>query len=176
VRTPRLELIAATAETARAEQTDRQALLRLLDAEPPVFWPPPLNDDASLAWSLRFLEESPAHAGWATWYFALGERRDGRRVLVGNGGFKGAPASDGTVEIGYSLQPAFQRSGLGTEAAGGLVRWAFSHAEVTRVIAETYPYLLPSIRVLEKNGFTLIGPGSEAGVIRFEKRRPDGPG
>jgi RimJ/RimL family protein N-acetyltransferase len=171
VRTARLELLAATPETARAEQVDRQALFRLLEAEPPAFWPPPLNDSASLGWAQRFLEASPAHAGWATWYFALPRSGAGGRVLVGNGGFKGTPAADGTVEIGYSLLPAHHRQGLGTEAAGGLVQWAFSHPEVTRVIAETYPYLLPSIRVLEKNGFTLIGAGSEPDVIRFEKRR-----
>jgi len=39
------------------------------------------------------------------------------------------------------------------------------------VIAETLPELTPSIGVLRKCGFELIGEGSEPGVIRFERTR-----
>jgi RimJ/RimL family protein N-acetyltransferase len=39
------------------------------------------------------------------------------------------------------------------------------------VIAETLPELTPSIGVLGKCGFHLIGEGSEPGVIRFELTR-----
>lgn len=46
LRSPRLHLIAATLEMARADVEDRVELARLLDARLPE-WPPPLNDDAS---------------------------------------------------------------------------------------------------------------------------------
>jgi RimJ/RimL family protein N-acetyltransferase len=48
---------------------------------------------------------------------------------------------------------------------------AFGLPEVTRVIAETLPDLTPSIGVLKKCGFRLVGEGSEPGVIRFELTR-----
>jgi RimJ/RimL family protein N-acetyltransferase len=50
------------------------------------------------------------------------------------------------------------------------VEQAFMAPGVTCVIAETLPGLVPSIGVLEKLGFSLIGDGSEPGVIRYEKR------
>ncbi len=80
-------------------------------------------------------------------------------------------AADGTVEVGYSVLEAHQRRGYASEAVEALVGWAFGHPEVTRVIAETYPELVPSVGVLEKTGFRLIGAGSEERVIRFERRR-----
>ena len=53
-------------------------------------------------------------------------------------------------------------------------------AELTRAalagssaLAETLPELTPSIGVLEKCGFRLIGDGSEPGVIRFELTRAE---
>ena len=57
------------------------------------------------------------------------------------------------------------------EAVRALVEWAFSHAEVKRVTAQTLPELRPSIRVLEKCGFRFTGPGMEEGAIGFERER-----
>ena len=42
---------------------------------------------------------------------------------------------------------------------------------MTRIIAETLLDLTPSIGVLEKTGFALVGEGSEDGVIRFQRKR-----
>ncbi len=169
--TERLELIAGTAELAHAERGDRPRLARLLRARLPDGWPPPLNDDDSMAWFTRYLDEHPEAVGWTLWYFVLPEAGPGKRgkgrVVVGNGGFKGCP-QDQTVEIGYSVMESFQGRGYGTEAARALVRWAFQHDAVHRVIAETYPELAPSIRLLEKLGFTPAGPGSEPRIMRFE--------
>lgn len=165
--TPRLELVAATADLARAEMDDVPALARRLDATVAAEWPPPLNDRDSQAWTLRFLEQHPDGVGWAMWYFV----RRADRAAVGVGGFKGLPSADGTVEVGYSVLEAQQRRGYASEAVEGLVAWAFGHPEVTRVTAETYPELVASIGVLAKTGFTFIGPGSEDRVVRFERRR-----
>jgi RimJ/RimL family protein N-acetyltransferase len=169
--TERLTLVPATMAMLDAELTGREALARVLGADVASPWPPPLNDEASNRWVARHLEKHPEAEGWTMWYFLL--RRGGGEapIAVGNGGYKGAPAEDGTVEIGYSIVEAYQRRGLATEAAGALVGRAFEHAAVTRVIAETLPHLTPSIRVLEKSGFTLVGPGSEEGSIRFELAR-----
>ncbi len=75
------------------------------------------------------------------------------------------------MEIGYFVIPTYQRRGLATEAVEGMLQRAFASPEVRRVIAETLPELAPSIRVLEKSGFSLIGEGSEPGVVRYERCR-----
>jgi RimJ/RimL family protein N-acetyltransferase len=167
VHTPRLQLVAATVESARADLDDVPALARLLDATIAPQWPPPLNDRDSQSWTLRYLERHPEAVGWCMWYFVL--RTD--RTAVGVGGFKGLPAPDGTVEVGYSVLETHQRRGYASEAVEALVGWAFGHPEVTRVIAETYPELVASVGVLEKTGFHCVGAGSEERVIRFERLR-----
>ena len=118
------------------------------------------------------LERGPEYYGWMWWYITLAERRNGRRVVVGNIGFKDLPDASGTVEIGYSIVPLFQRRGFATEAVRGLTAWAFGHPEVRRIVAETFPDLTASIRVLERNGFRRAGePAVEPGAIRFERLR-----
>jgi len=169
--THRLDLIFGTIQLLNAELDGPVTLQRDLEVEVPQNWPPDLYDRKALEWSANYLKENPDSLGWGQWYLILRNGEEGRKALAGIGGFKGKPSPDGTVEIGYSVLSQFQRKGLAGEAAGGLVKWAFSHPEVKRVIAETYPELIPSIRVMEKNGFRFIGDGSEPRVIRYEITR-----
>ena len=171
--TNRLELVACTLQLVKAEIGDRHEFSRLLGAHVPDRWPPPLNDESSLNWTLNMLTLHPGAVGWSTWYILLKNGSSGERTAVGNGGFKGRPLPDGTVEIGYSVMEAFQRKGYATEAARRLVAWAFEHPEVTRVIAETYPHIATSLRVLEKCGFDYIGGGSEMLTICYELKRTE---
>lgn len=173
VTTDRLELVAGTSELARAEIGDRSQFSRLLGAHVPAGWPPPLNDADSTEWFARYLEENPDGVGWSCWYFVLRGGEACGRVAIGNGCFKGKPTADGTVEVGYSLLEEYQGKGYATEAVRSLLAWAFGHPQVGRVIAETYPDLRPSIRVLEKNGFTHAGEGSGEGIIRFALSRSE---
>src|SRR5438093_7764611 len=170
--TRRLTLVAATLPMVRAELARPDEFARLLGVEVAVPWPPPLNDEQSNRWMIRYLEENQDAGGWGLWYYVLRQGPGGRPLAIGNGGYKGRPSADGTVEIGYSVVEAYQRKGLATEGARGLIDRALRDPAVTRVIAETFPDLTPSIRVLEKNGFSRIEEsGSEPGVIRFELRR-----
>ena len=171
ISTERLDLIAATAELSRIEREDTLEFSRRLGAHVAEDWPPPLNDAQSMNWTLRFLLENPDEVGWATWYFVLRANDNTIRTAIGNGGFKGKPTLEGTVEVGYSLLEEYHGLGYATEAVRGLLTWAFDHPQVHRVIAETYLALTPSIRVLEKNGFVHIGRGSEEGIIRYEITR-----
>jgi ribosomal-protein-alanine N-acetyltransferase len=177
IETERLELVAGTPEMARAELDGVRHLAPLLNAEVPASWPPELYDEGAIRYSLARMEEAPEAAGWWLWYFVLraGDAATPRRVLVGVGGFKGPPSDDGTVEIGYSIVSDYQRRGYASEAVRGFVAHAFALPSVRRVIAETLPDLAASIGVLERSGFTLIGAGSEPGVIRYELRRPGAP-
>ena len=171
LRTERLQLVAATLELARAELSGPRRFAALLGAHVPPHWPPPLNDEQSMRWTADFLAENPDGVGWGTWYFL--HKEHGELQAVGNGGFKGKPTADGTVEIGYSILPEHHRLGFAPEAVRALIDWAFSHATVTHVTAQTLPELHPSIRVLEKCGFRFVGPGSEERAILYELGRDD---
>jgi RimJ/RimL family protein N-acetyltransferase len=172
IRTERLILFPATIELLEAERDPHGEFSDLLQAEVASPWPPPLNDEASRAWMIDLLRTVPEPGRWGMYYFLL--RREGALpIAIGNGGYKGPPSAEGTVEIGYSIVESYQRRGLGAEAATGLVRHAFEDPVVKSVIAETFPHLAGSIGVLRKVGFTRRGEGSEPGAIRFELRHED---
>ena len=92
-------------------------------------------------------------------------------MAVGLGGFKGKPNEFGTVELGYSVMPVFQKRGFATEAVHALTEWAFTDPRVCRVVGETLPELPGSIKVLKKCGFEFVGNGSDIEVLRFERKR-----
>ena len=165
--TERLRLVAATLELADADLHNRLEFVHQLGASVLDGWPPPLNDESSMKYTVDFLRRNPEAPGWAAWYWIAKKHKP---VVIGQGGFKGPPVA-GAVEIGYSLLPQFQGKGYATEAVAALLGWAFAHPDVDRVVAETLPELAPSIRLLERAGFANIGKGSEEGVIRFELRR-----
>jgi len=168
--TSRLDLVAATPEIADAEAAGDPHWWRRLRASPPIGWPPPLNDASSLRWFADAIACDPEGVGWYTWYVLEREAGAPRR-LIGNAGFTGRPDASGSAEIGYAILPPHQRRGYGTELVEALVDWAFGHEHVKRVMAETYPDFVASVRILEKNGFALAGRAIRAGAIRYELRR-----
>jgi ribosomal-protein-alanine N-acetyltransferase len=168
LRTRRLELISGTPALIRAEMDDRERFGELLDATIPEGWPPEDVGEATMEFMAQWLEEGPEQAGWWCWYFVLKDEGAGGRVLIGNGGFKGRPSRQGTVEVGYAIHPSFRESGYATEAVKALVGWAFRQPRVERVVAETEPGNRRSRRVLEKAGFVRRGKASQSDLIRFE--------
>lgn len=165
----RLTLVAADHALVSADLRGREELANVLHARVPENWPPELYDQPAMQYALGVLKD-PRVQGWSFWYLVLNDTNE----LIGLCGFKGLPDVNGSVEIGYSVLKQYQNSGLATEAVTRLVSWAFGHPGVTEVSAETLPYLRGSIRVMEKNGFVLTGPGSEQGVVRYAVARPDG--
>jgi RimJ/RimL family protein N-acetyltransferase len=172
LRTGRLDLVGCTADLLRAEGDDRNRFAQLLDARVPDEWPPDLYDDDARLWSLSQVESGPDVEGWLLYYMVVRPVQGlGERELVGIVGYKGPPKVDGTVELGYSVMEAHRRRGYASEAVAALVERAFAFPKVVRVIAETLPDLTASILVLKRNGFTLVGEGSDEGSIRFESAR-----
>jgi len=169
LKTARLELVGCTPELLRAEGEDRGRFSELLNARIPGGWPPELYDDDARLWTLNAVEEAPQHAGWWMYYLVAGDGSG--REAVGIAGYKGPPQDDGTVEVGYGVLPEHRRRGYATEATQALIDRAFGFPEVTRVLAETYPHLGPSIGVMEKRGLAFAGEGSEEGVVRYELPR-----
>ena len=97
-------------------------------------------------------------------------------VLVGSGGFKGPPDDSGTIEIGYEIASEYWNRGFATEAAQGMVDYAFSHEEVKAVIAHTLPEVNASNRVLQKVGMRFIASvddPEEGQVWRWQIRRDE---
>jgi RimJ/RimL family protein N-acetyltransferase len=154
----------------RAALHGRPALASALSALVPDGWPPEFMDEPALAFTLDRLAEGPAQAGW--WlHFVVLRRDDTERTLIGSGGYRGPPTTDGTVEVGYAIVPEHQRQGYASETVRGLLRHAFAAPQVNRVIAETLPALTASIGVMRKCGFRPCDSSSEPGVLRFELTR-----
>jgi len=166
IRLDRLELIAATEELLQAED-DLPELARCLQADVPGNWPMPLYDSDARQHFLRVLVEHPESVGWTTWYILLLDETGGK-TLIGAVGACGQPDDKGTIVVGYSLLDQFHGKGYATEALRGFLEWASPHPRLRRVVADTFPHLTASIRVLEKNGFVPSGVGFDEGAIRFE--------
>jgi len=160
----RLTLVAATSELVTADLCGPSAFAEAIGADVPENWPPDLYESTAMRVSLEQLRD-PAEHGWSIWY--LLSRKHSPPKVLGICGFKGKPDEAGSVEIGYSVLSQFRVQGYATEAVARLLVWAFSHQNVAEVCAETLPHLRQSIRVMEKNGFSFTGSGSEQGVVRY---------
>ncbi len=86
-----------------------------------------------------------------TW-FQLGVRLADSGELVGDLGAHFLARETRQAEIGFTIAPAFQRQGIGTEAVRGLLGHLFGPLEKHRVIASVDPRNLPSMALLERVG------------------------
>ena len=99
--------------------------------------------------------------------------------LVGDVGVAAVEGEPGAVTIGYTITPAVQGRGYGTEAVTALIRYAFERlgADVVRAYAHGDNH--PSIRLAEKAGMRLVDRSERRHgearyfVVRYETRRPD---
>lgn len=89
------------------------------------------------------------------WLYRAAVLRD-RGEVVARGGFHAPPDAEGTVEIGYRVQPQWQGQGLATELAAGLIAWAREQG-AARCLASTRPDNAASRAVMAKLGFVLTG-------------------
>jgi ribosomal-protein-alanine N-acetyltransferase len=170
--TANLRLIPCELDHFEAMLRDEEELAAMLGVVPADEW---LGFDAAreaMPPAREYLLTHPSALGWWTYLFV--HRAD--NALIGLGGFKGEPDEGGTVEIGYSIAPAYRRRGLATEAARGMIEYAFAHAHVRSVIAHTLPEKNDSTRVLERVGMKFAGTVFDADdgyVWRWRLRRED---
>lgn len=140
----RLELRPLPAQVAACLPGDRATAEARLGLSLPDSWPQPdLLDVLPLQASASAQDEC-----WGVWLMV----DPAAAAVVGDIGFMGPPAEDGTVEIGYSVVPERRRLGYASEAAAALVVWAFARG-VDAVVAGCDPANRPSVRVLELTGF-----------------------
>ncbi|NPU83948.1 MAG: GNAT family N-acetyltransferase [Syntrophaceae bacterium] len=170
-------MIAATPDLLAAEGESPERLASLLKARVEPGWPPGEYDRDAREYFRERLEEGGAGAaGWYVWYALQRGETGGPAVLVGAGGYFGPPGDDGSVEIGFSVMPAWRELGYATEMAGMLVGHAFADGRVQKVVAHASPGNPTSCRVLEKCGFSLVSRDETSGNNRFEVLIPPGSG
>lgn len=88
------------------------------------------------------------------WSYMILHKKD--KSLIGLGGYKGPPDSQGVVEIGYGIAPAYRGKGYATEAASALIGNAINIAGVNVVWAHTLPEFNASTKVLQKCGMERV--------------------
>jgi len=163
----RLTLIPMSLETCMAELEGKGSLSRVLHAHIPGSWPPPLMTEETIHEFISLLSD-PAGEKLCSWYWVRSSHGGADQpVLIGSGGLY--QKGDDSYDLGYSVLAEYQNKGYATEAVSELLDDLFLTGAIDEVYATTYPYLIPSIRVLAKCGFTFIGPGEEEGTIRFKK-------
>ncbi len=106
---------------------------------------------------------------WYTYYLIV---INAEQIGAGMVGFKGSPDELGQVEIGYGIDPIFQRHGYMSEAVQGIIAWAFSHREclaitATGVLVDNFA----SQKVLLKNGFIETGQDEHGIHYRLDRTK-----
>jgi [ribosomal protein S5]-alanine N-acetyltransferase len=140
----------------------------LLDCETPKQW----TTFADMKDALPFFYEGFKQNGnyWGSFFTV----HKGDRQLLGTCGFKGGPDELKAVEIGYEIIEAYRQQGLASEAAQGLVDFAFSHTDIQIVRAHTLAKEVPSVSVLKKLNFVFIGlfnDPDDGDIWRFEIKK-----
>ena len=170
--TPRLTLVAATAQLHAAELEDPAALGPPLDAEVPADWPPSDGeyDRDAIGFFLRQLTEAPDVIGWHSFYVVARAEPGTRARLVAGAGYFGPPDQRGSVEIGYTVVADRRGRGYATEAVRALVARAFERG-ATRVCAHTRPGNLPTIAVLTNCRVRPVAVVERPEMLGFERMR-----
>lgn len=159
IETANLRLIPCELQHFEAILEDEKQLERMLGITVLDDWYnfPGVSGIQAMRFGYEYLKANPDALGWWTYLFI--HVRD--NVLLGPGGYKGKADESGMVEIGYGIAPAYRCRGLATEAAQGLIDYAFSHADIKMVDAHTLAEPNASTRVLEKVGMKNVGTAQD---------------
>jgi len=111
--------------------------------------------------------DEPSEQG-VDYHVAIERRADG--VVMGMAGLFPNPSAP-SGQIGYYLGPEYWGVGYATEAAGRLVRFAFTSLGLDRLSAHVFVGNAASIRVLAKLGFEPAGEISRDLPLRGGLRR-----
>lgn len=121
-------------------------------------------------------------AGAACWpmfgygYWALETRSSQYLGMVGFADFKRdmSPSIEGLPEIGWVLGAHAHGQGYASEAAAAALRWADESLGAQEIVAIIDPDNAASIRVAEKNGFSVREEALYRGepILLFRRRKP----
>lgn len=172
--TPRLDLVPITPEALRSEQAADGSLADILKCHVPAEWPHADWEPHVFELLLSTYAEHPEDSDWHRYILlrpteSRPDSSANKPVLIGTCGAFRWFANRSEAEFGYAILPEFRLKGYATEAAHAMLGWIEAQNAVSTVMAHTYPELLGSIRILERCGFTLEGPGAEPRTLRYEK-------
>jgi RimJ/RimL family protein N-acetyltransferase len=173
IQTARLDLIPVTTASLVCQQQDtndmRKWLGTILHAAVPAEWPPEHWEPHVFEYLLALIAKDPEAEGWCR-YIAVRDKSRYGRTLIGSFGSGFPKPETQEAEIGYGLLPKWQRNGFVVEAVEAMLPWLRSRRQVKAFVAQTFPHLYGSLRVLEKTGFKPAGLGYEDGAMLFRKR------
>jgi len=151
VRTPRLDLLPLAPEVVAALVTGDLGRARRLAGfriDDDTF----VGDEYVLGLRHTQLSADPTEEPWLLRAAVL--RATG--TVVGKVGFHAPPAKDGSVEIGYRVEPSYRCQGLAGEMAVAMIGWAAAQG-ATSCIASVRPDNTPSLRLIGRLGFARTG-------------------
>ena len=135
-----------------------------------------IENSGPLAWRVPQVKVDPALNKWFVRFIVLKESRE----IIGSTSFHGAPDSEGMIEIGLGIEPAFQGKGYAKESLQAMWSWAINSPEVRTLRYTVSPDNLPSIAVIKYFGFDykgqqmddIDGPEDiyEINAVEFSKR------
>jgi RimJ/RimL family protein N-acetyltransferase len=96
---------------------------------------------------------TPADLDWVT---GVAWDED-HRLAVGRAGFHAAPDEQGTVEVGYAVDPAYRRRGYGRATLATMLERARADPRLVRVLASVAPDNVASLALVAEAGFVRIG-------------------
>jgi len=110
--------------------------------------------------------EEARHLWFTYWLMVIAKGPFGAGLL----GFKGAPDAQGQVEVGYGIDPAYQRQGYTTEAVKRMIQWAFADQACSSIVALGVDRAnIASQRVLHKVGMSLYEKAEECLSYRLRR-------
>jgi RimJ/RimL family protein N-acetyltransferase len=146
---PRLDLVLVTVEQLLARAAS--------DGPVPLGRPDPddvLHPDRSpLRFRVQQVRDDPSVNPWLL-RLAV-ERATG--TIVGLVNFHDRPDSEGRLEIGYRVLPAYRRRGFAREMATTLWAYAASRSDVRTLVASVAPDNAASRAIVEGAGFVKVG-------------------
>jgi len=128
----------------------------------------------------RRLEQVTRDPDCAPWLLRAMVRRE-TNELVGRIGFHGSPGDNSlgapdALELGYAVEPVFQRQGFAEEAIRGMLAWA-ARRSVDHFVVSIGENNRPSLALAAKLGFTeaaRVIDDEDGPEIVFERRGPGG--
>ena len=160
IQTKRLILIPVTEDIINYEINDGKLPDALSGIFIPENWPhESVTTDVNLTFQ-ALLKEKKLYS----FYWVCNSYKE-NRILIGSGGF--IVHDNGDFELGYSILKQYENQGYTTEAVEALLEWYKESGFRKAVIAKTEPENYPSIKVLEKNGFSKSGSEEESGLLIY---------
>ena len=108
------------------------------------------NRGVDLRWHLRALRADPTQL--PSRIRLIVERSS--NTVIGSINLKGAPDSEGDVEVGWGLNEGYRGQGYATEAAEAVIRWVFEQPGVRSISATVPDDNHASQRVARRLGLT----------------------